>query len=101
GIELTLVNIITPLPAEKVKIEDYERGDKILNFTFEVNSNRLANISIHGVDSVVDSLTFEEFANIKGNPPKPIEPIVEEEPVEEIIEEPIEEPLDVPAIPES
>ncbi len=103
GIELTEVNIITPLPAERVKIEDYERGDKILNFTFEVNSNRLANISIHGVDSVVNSLSFEEFANIKGNPKPveaPVEEPAEEEPSEETIEEPIEELLeDTPSIP--
>lgn len=104
GIGIYEFNIITPLPAEKVVIEDYVRGDKILNFIFEVNSNRLSKISIQGTDSKVDSMSFEEFANIKGNPP--VETPAVEESVEPSIEEQTEEQVEEqvitsPSIPQS
>jgi hypothetical protein len=94
-ITITQANIETELPAEKIQIRNYARGDKILHFVYEAPNNRLTNVQVEGVDSKVDMMTFEEFKLIGGGEqPVPIEEPVEEtieEPVEETIEEPIEE----------
>ncbi|MBI5422268.1 hypothetical protein HZA44_04005 [Candidatus Peregrinibacteria bacterium] len=66
GITVTQANIKTTLPAEKVVIQDYVRGDKVINFTFDVANNRLLDISLKGSSSVVKSMTFEEFKLVGG-----------------------------------
>jgi hypothetical protein len=80
GIHITSDNIATPLPADKVDITKYARGSKVLNFTYDVNSNNLTDISLEGVSTVVPSMTFEEFGLIQGaetvTPPKPTTPAV-------------------------
>jgi len=65
GIEIGLSNISTTLPADKVTVKNYTRGDKVLNFTYDVNNNRLIDITVEGVDSKVDSMSFSEFALIE------------------------------------
>ena len=65
GIEISSENIMTRLPASKVAIEDYARGDKVLYFTVDLTTNRLVNIGIEGTDLQVDSMTFEEFSRIE------------------------------------
>lgn len=69
GITVTAANIKTKLPAEKVLIQDYVRGDKVINFTFDVVNNRLLDISLKGSTSVVKSMTFEEFKLVGGGEP--------------------------------
>ena len=66
GITILEGNIKTPLPAERVEIKDYVRGDKILDFVFNVSANRLENIILQTTGSTVDSMTFEEFERIGG-----------------------------------
>ena len=65
GIEISEENIMSKLPASRVSIKNYARGDKILDFTFDVASNRLIDIVLQGTDAKVDSMTFEEFSLIE------------------------------------
>jgi hypothetical protein len=82
GIAITKDNISSILPNDKINIKDYKRGDKVLNFIFDVSSNRLLDIKLEGVSTKVDSMTFEEFSLIKG-----AKATSEKEPVEKVIEE--------------
>ncbi|MHA1912326.1 MAG: hypothetical protein ACTSYA_11600, partial [Candidatus Kariarchaeaceae archaeon] len=66
GISVTKDNIFSTLPTDNVIIKGYPRGDKVLDFTYDVNSNRLLDISVKGSDTKIDSMTFEEFSLIKG-----------------------------------
>ncbi len=81
GITITSANIIGALPAEKVKIENYTRGDKVINFTYDIVDNRLTDISLKGSLSIVQSMTFEEFKLIGGGESSAIPaPVVPAEP---------------------
>lgn len=66
GITISEENIITALPAKKAAIKDYIRGEKVLDFTLDLTTNRLIDISIQGTDAYVDSMTFQEFSLIEG-----------------------------------
>jgi hypothetical protein len=66
GIAVTEANIKTRLPSDKVTIEDYVRGGKTLNFTYDVANNRLVDIALQGSAAKVTSMTFEEFNLIGG-----------------------------------
>ncbi len=66
GITVYEENIVTDLPADKVKIIDYVRGSRILNFTYDVTTNRLLDVTIQGTDARADSMTFREFSLIEG-----------------------------------
>jgi len=81
GITVHEENIITDLPADKIRITDYVRGTKVLDFTYDVTSNRLTDISLQGTDARVDSMTFQEFSLLEGG----------ESPAEEVEEEAVEE----------
>ena len=89
GITVSEDNIVTVLPADNVAITDYIRGVKIFNFTLDLTTNRLRDISIQGTDAYVASMTFQEFSLVEGGEA----PIEEEE--EEVAEE--EEGAEVPA----
>jgi hypothetical protein len=66
GIAITEANLAGALPAEKVRIVDYARGSKGIDFTYDIVNNRLVDISLRGSDAKVASMTFEEFALIQG-----------------------------------
>jgi hypothetical protein len=66
GITITEANISGGLPAEKIQIENYTRGDKVIDFTYDIVGNRLTDISLKGSLSSVQSMTFEEFGLIGG-----------------------------------
>jgi|GEM_PF-3151397 len=78
GISIGEANIKGALPAEKVAIENYSRGDKVINFTYDIVGNRLVDISLKGSLSKVETMTFEEFNLIGGGesatPPAPAVP---------------------------
>jgi len=95
GITVYKENIVTPLPADKVKIIDYVRRSKILNFTYDVTSNRLIDISLQGTDARVDSMTFQEFGLLEGGE-APIEEQVEDQIEGQIEESAEEEPAETP-----
>ncbi|MBN2096650.1 hypothetical protein JW752_04640 [Candidatus Peregrinibacteria bacterium] len=94
GITVYEENIVTALPADKVRIIDYVRGSKILDFTYDVTSNRLTDISLQGTDAHVDSMTFQEFSLLEGGEPPAEE--VEEETAEEGIAEEETENMEMP-----
>ena len=65
GIGISKENITSSLPASKVSIKNYVRGDKVLDFTYDATGNRLIDIVLQGTDAKVDSMTFEEFSLIE------------------------------------
>lgn len=71
GIIISQENIMSNLPVERISIKDYARGDKILDFTYNVVSNNLSSIVLQATGATVDSMTFEEFALIEGGVPPP------------------------------
>ena len=81
GITIYEENIVTVLPAVKVVITDYIRGAKIFDFTLDLTTNRLRDISIQGTDAHVESMTFQEFSLVEGGE------MLMEESIEEVVED--------------
>ncbi len=83
GILITKNHLATELPASQIRIRNYERGSKTLSFTFDATANRLTNVTLLGLDTVVASMTFDEFSLIQAEdenaPEAPAEEIIIEE----------------------
>jgi len=84
GISVSKNNIATQLPAAQFSIRNYVRGSKRLSFVFDVTGNRLTNVTLEGLDTVVPSMTFDEFSLIQSEDlstpaPPPEEIIIEED----------------------
>jgi len=68
GIAVAGSQITASYPFETIGIAGYGSGDQKFDFDVDLNNNQLRSVTVEGSGATVDSMTFDEFKIIAGEP---------------------------------